>query len=444
MTARARLLPMCAFAFALGTYAAFGPLPAQAEEWDEYGYEDEYYGDEYSEEYSEEDYSEDESVAAEAETEAEPEAEAEPAPEDPGIYLNYDWNFDAVSTEEVSPGVFEQSTPAMLPYTNDTFVAVENEYFGLQTSKDYVHVGNYDPDPHFINYLDGNMFLEFRTLVQLPVTLEYSADLGNPQAMCMTPDGTVAYVAYPDGYGHSASQTGRIIKYDLAKLREYGAMEGDLSAFASGVRLGDEAWLSCMTVGPRINMGHGQTMDIDPSTGRLWLSAAASAEYSDLTLIDTETLDAVGQIRFHTGTTDFGSVLTFDECGNFYYVKRSSATWDRSPAGSLRIYQGRISDNCDKVLIRLLTQSVLNPAGTTLQGVAWNPVTDTLFVVNDAALLAVDMRPLIAGQLTLDNVHTEFLTPLREFESMEFDAEGRGYLIVNRHSEILQTIDPGV
>ncbi len=398
---------------------------------DEYSYEDEYYDEEY--EYSE------------GEDEAEPEAEPQAAEqEDPGIYLNYAWNFDAVTTEEVSPGVYEQSTPAMLEYTNDSYVAVENQYFGLQSSKDYVHAGHYDPDPHFLEYLDGDLFLEFRTLVQLPVTLEYSADLGNPQAMCMSPDGTVAYVAYPDGYGHSPDQTGRIIKYDLVRLRELGAMEGDLSEFATGVRLYDETWRSCMTVGPTIYMGHGQCMDIDPSTGRLWLSAAGSDEYSDLTLIDTETLDAVGQIRFHTGTTDFASTLTFDECGNFYYVKRSGATWDKSPEGSLRIYQGRISDNCDKVLIRLLTQSVRYPAGATLQGVSWNPITDTLYVVNDAALLSVEMRPLIAGELTPGDIHTEFLTPLREFESMEFDAAGHGYLIVNRHSEIMQIIEPEV
>jgi hypothetical protein len=199
-----------------------------------------------------------------------------------------------------------------------------------------------------------------------------------------------------------------------------------------------------MTVGPRINMGHGQCMAIDPSTGYLWLSTRGAAEYSDLTLIDTDSLSPARQIRFHTGGTDFGSVIAFDEYGNFYYVKRQGSTWGSSPAGSLRIYQGRISDECDKVLIRLLPQSVLCPAGTTLQGASWNPITDTLYVVNDAALLAVNMRPLLAGNLTLDDIHTEFLTPLREFESMEFDAEGRGYLIVNRHSEILQTIDPGV
>ena len=420
MTARTRLYSTVALAFALGTYSLAGLTPALADEWDDYEYEYDYVEEE-PEEYSE--------------------AEAD---EDPGIYLNYAWDFDAVSSEETSPGVYEQSTPAMLEFTNKNYAAVENQFFGLQSSTDYIHVGNYDPNPHYLKYLDGDMYMEFQTLVQLPVTLEYSADLGNPQAMCMSPDGSVAYVAYPDGYGHSPFQTGRIIKYDLVRLREYGAMEGDLSAFATGVRLGDEIWRSCMTVGPTIYMGHGQCMDIDPSTGRLWLSTAGSSEYSDLSLIDTETLERVAQIRFHTGTTEFGSVLTFDECGNFYYVKRSGDAWDQSPAGSLRVYQGRISDDCDKVLIRLLPQSVLNPAGTTLQGVSWNPITDTLYVVNDAALLSVDMRSLIAGELTPEGVHTEFLTPLREFESMEFDAFGQGYLISNRHSEILQVVDQEV
>lgn len=207
------------------------------------------------------------------------------------------------------------------------------------------------------------------------------------------------------------------------------------------MRLSNEAWLSCITVGPRINMGHVLTVGIDPSIGKFWLLAAASAGHSDLTIIGTEMLDAVGRIRFHTSTTDLGLVLAFDDCGNFYYVKHSSSTRDRSLTVSLRIYWERISDGCDKVLIRLLTQSVFHPAGTTLQDVAWNPVTDALFAVNNADLLAVEVRPLIAGQITLDNNHTELPTPLREFESIDFDAESPVHLIAKRHSEILQTID---
>jgi peptidoglycan hydrolase CwlO-like protein len=346
-------------------------------------------------------------------------------------------DFGSVSSVSVASGVYEQSEPAMVGFNTQSYTTVANQYFGIQSSKNYQHMGNYNSSKQRLSYAGGDMSLEFETYVQLPVTLDYSGDLGNPQAVCISADGSTAYVSYPEGHSHDSSQMGRIVRYNLALLREYGAMEGDMSAFATGVRLGDEKWRSCMTVGPRINMGHGQCMAIDPSTGYLWLSTRGASEYSDLTLIDTGSLNAVRQIRFHTGGTDFGSVITFDEYGNFYYVKRSGSTWGSSPAGSLRIYQGRISDNLDKVLIKLLPQSVKNPAGTTLQSVSWDTTTDTLYVINDSAILAVSMNPLLSGSLTAGNVRTEFFSPLREFEGMAFDAGGRAYLLVNRQAELM-------
>ncbi|MBE6479517.1 MAG: hypothetical protein E7Z98_03275 [Olsenella sp.] len=349
------------------------------------------------------------------------------------------WDFGSVSSSEVSPGEYEQSTPALLSFATGSYSTVSNQYYGFQSSKNYQHMGNYNSYKQRLSYESGDMSLEFETLVQLPVTYNYSADLGNPQAMCLSPDGSTAYVAYPDGHGHSYTQQGFIVRYDLARLRERGAMDGDMSAFATGVRLGDTTWRSCMVIGPRINMGHGQCMAIDPSTGNLWMSTRGSAEYSDLTLIDTDSLTPVRQIRFHTGGTEFGSVLTFDESGNFYFVKRSGSSWGSSPAGSLRIYQGRISGGMDRVLIRLLPQSVRYPAGSTLQGVAWDTTTDTLYVVNDSALLAVGMGSLISGgSLSAGSVRTEFLSPFREYEAMAFDAGGTPYIMVNRQAEIMR------
>ncbi len=346
-------------------------------------------------------------------------------------------DFGSVSSTAVDSGVYEQTEPAMVTFNTANYTTVANQNYGIQSSKNYQHMGNYNSSKQRLSYAGGDMSLEFVTHVQLPVTLDYSGDLGNPQALCISADGSTAYVSYPEGHGASYTQMGRIVKYNLALLREYGATEGDMSAFSTGVRLGDEKWRSCMTVGPRINMGHGQCMAIDPSTGYLWMSSRGASEYSDLTLIDTDSLSPVRQIRFHTGGTDFGSVITFDEYGNFYYAKRSASTWGSSPAGSMRIYQGRISDNMDKVLIKLLPQSVRNAAGTTLQNIAWDTTTDTLYVVNDSALLAVSMNPMLGGQLSPEHVRTEFFSPLREFEGLAFDASGRAYLLVNRQSEIM-------
>ena len=346
-------------------------------------------------------------------------------------------DFGSVSSTSVASGVFEQTEPAMVSFDTKSYSTVTNQYFGLQSSKNYQHMGNYNSSKQRLSYAGGDMSLEFETYVQLPVTFNYSGDLGNPQAACVSPDGSWAYVSYPDGHGHDSSQTGFIVRFNLAKLRELGAMEGDMSSFAEGVRTGDEKWRSCMTVGPRISMGHGQCMAIDPSTGYLWLSTRGASEYSDLTLIDTGSLTAVRQIRFHTGGTEFGSVIAFDEYGNFYYVKRQGSTWGSSPAGSLRIYQGRISDGMDKVLIKLLPQSVRYPAGTTLQGVSWDTTTDTLYVINDAAILAVGIDPLSGGSFSAGSIRTEFFSPLREFEGMSFDAAGRAYLLVNRQAELM-------
>lgn len=347
------------------------------------------------------------------------------------------WNFDSVTSTETSPGSFEQVEAALITFPINSYSTVANHSYGFNSSKNYQHMGNYNSNKQRLSDAGGDLGLEFETLIQLPVTYNYSGDLGNPQALCISPDGSTAYVSYPDGHSHSSSQKGFIVRYDLARLREYGATEGDMSAFATGSRLGDERWRSCMTIGPRINMGHGQCMAIDPSTGRLWLSTRGSAEYSDLTLIDTESLDAVRQIRFHTGGTDFGSVMTFDEYGNFYFVKRSGSAWGNSPAGSLRIYQGHISSELDRVLIRLLPQSVKNPAGSTLQSIAWDTTTDTMYVVNDSALLSVRMGPLLSGGLSPEHVRMGFYSPYREFEGMDFDANGAPYILVNRQAEIM-------
>ena len=357
---------------------------------------------------------------------------------DPASYLNYTWDFDAVSSVSTDEGyTYVQDTDALMAFNYDEYKAVWNTDFGIQTSTYYEHTGLYGTDRHELTYAEGDLALCFETLVQLPVTLDESGDLGNPQAMCVSSDGSLIYIAYPYGHGYGPHVQGRIVKYDLDALRELGATEDDMSTFSLGVKNGVSQWLECMTIGPVIAMGHGQCMALDPSTDELWLSTRAKSTYSDLTRIDTETLEPVRQIQFSVGTIEFGSVLAFDECGNFYYVKRAAVMWGSSPVGALRIYQGRISTDEDKVLIRMLPESVANPASTMLQAVAWDTTSDTLYVVGDSALLSVDMRSAVQGTLTAEGSKTELLSPIREFEGMAFDAEGTIYLLANRQAEIL-------
>jgi hypothetical protein len=89
------------------------------------------------------------------------------------------------------------------------------------------------------------------------------------------------------------------------------------------------------------------------------------------------------------------------------------------------------------VYFRLIAQGLRYGPGTHSQGIGYDQYSNRLVFVADGCIISVPVNKL--GALTKADVkQTQFKTK-REFESVIFDAKGRGYLLTNRNPETLRS-----
>lgn len=336
---------------------------------------------------------------------------------------------------------YNQRADALAPCIVRDYVSVDNEQLGIQASRDYTRYELYPKGSHHIAYSRGSIQATFDTLFHLPLSYGRSGDLGNPQSMVITPDGHYAYIAYPTTKSYESPGKGRIARYDLWALQDLGAFTGDLSEFARAVlHKSDKRLQACLKVGPYFTMGHGQDFALDPATGNIWFSSQPRLIETDLTRIDPDTLAPDRKISFRLNpTVAMGNDLCFDRKGRFYfctYTKDDS--WPTAPSGTVKFYRGKFNKKQTRVKIRLTKQGVRNAAGSILQGIACNTIRGCLYVLSDSAILRVPLNKLNKGTLKPEDIDTEVFSPIREFESLAFTEDGTGYLIANKHAEILR------
>lgn len=344
-----------------------------------------------------------------------------------------------------SAATYNQKGNALKSYNVKKYRTVNNKNYyqsaySYQSAPGYTQGGLYQTTPGTIRRTAGTVkSLTFTTNVYLPVTYATSGDWGNPQSEVLSKDGNTLYTLIMLNKG---TETGRIVKYDLGKLRQqYHISTTNMTALrratydksVNKLTVTDKAILNCMQVGPTFKAGHGQSLAQNPKTGELWFVGSAAVK-ANVQRVSTKTLKPNKRINFTLkSTVAMGGNLTFDKNGNAYFYTYSYGGW--APKNSLKLYQGKI--NKKSVKFHLVMQGLRHNPGWKSQSIAYSTKQNRLYFVSNSSISSIPVSKL--GKLTAKDVKTVKLSGQREFEGLQFDQSGAGYLLVNKGAELLKT-----
>ncbi|MFD1419392.1 hypothetical protein [Lactiplantibacillus songbeiensis] len=345
----------------------------------------------------------------------------------------------------VSAATYNQKGNALANYNVKKYKTVNNKNYyqgaySYQSAPGYDRGGLYQTTPGTITRTAGTVKkLTFKTNLYLPVTYATSGDWGNPQSEVLSKNRNTLYTLV---MLNKASQTGRVVKYDLATLRnKYHVSTTNMTALrratydksVNQLTANDKAILNCMQVGPTFNAGHGQSLAMNPKNGELWFVGSANVK-ANVQRVSTKTLKPNKRINFTLkSTVAMGENLTFDKNGNAYFYTYSYGGW--APKDSLKIYKGKI--NKKSVKFHLIMQGLRHNPGWKSQSIAYNKKNNRLYFVSNSSISSVPVSKL--GKLKAKDVKAVKLSGQREFEGLQFDQSGAGYLMVNKGAEILKT-----
>ncbi|NLR31427.1 hypothetical protein [Levilactobacillus tujiorum] len=309
-------------------------------------------------------------------------------------------------------------------------------------SPTYQQQGTFQTQPATYTTLRGNAPATLTTALYLPVTVHRSGDWANPQSLVITKNGKTAYVAYLET---GSAGTGWIVKYDLAKLRQkFGATTTNMALIRRATNAASKGKksphqrqvLSAIKQGPKFDLGHGQSMALNPKNGQLWFtrSTGVAGKYGSAVRVSTKTLRPVRTVDYRLVNRNgvklaVNSTLTFDRQGYAYFSSYSGKR-------ALRIYRGTISQR--GVHFKLVMQGLAYRPGQTHQSIAYNAKNNRLYFISDDAISSVPLARLLKRQLKPKDVRATAFASQREFEALAFTGAGQGYLMMNRGPELLQ------
>jgi len=309
-------------------------------------------------------------------------------------------------------------------------------------SSTYEQQGTFQTRPETYTTARGNAPATLTTALYLPVTVHRSGDWANPQSLVVTKNGKTAYVAYLET---GTVGTGWLVRYDLAKLRQkFGATTTNMALIRRATNAASKgkssprqrAVLKAMTQGPKFDIGHGQSLALNPKNGQLWLtrSDGIAGNYGSAVRVSPKTLRPVRIVDYRLANKNgvrlaVNSTLTFDKRGYAYFSSYSGRH-------GLRVYRGIM--NGRGVHFRLIMQSLAYRPGQTHQSIAYNAKSDRLYFVSDDAISSVPLAKLIKRQVKPRDVQATVFNSQREFEALAFTGSGQSYVLLNRGPELLQ------
>lgn len=302
---------------------------------------------------------------------------------------------------------------------NKNYAYVPKYIYG--SSKDYYKNNTHQTQSETIKAIDGNYRRNAHSSYYLPV----SGNMANSQSVAVSSDGHYAYVMYPDN-------ANSVVRYDLGKLQQQGVNTTNMDALRNGVRYNDPNIMSAVKMGPHFDVKHGQSLAINPKTGQLWFHKMdLTTKKPTLEEINPNTLKPVKQIKYtFSNRYSINNELAIDKRGNFYtYVKYRPT---RTSGGRLVIFKGRVKHN--HVSFRAIKQGLLNSPGVQTQGMGYNPAKNRLYFVSDGVITSVPVNRL--NHLRKRDVHTTKFKTKLEFEGIAFNAQGLGYLLTIRGSQL--------
>lgn len=242
-------------------------------------------------------------------------------------------------------------------------------------------------------------------------------------------------MAVPGGHVLTFDRSGRAYFWTRPSAKRVYTAKAARSAREKAIR-------SAIKIGPAFTTGHGQSLAYNWQDGQfyMWCDRESAPrvpinQEGVLQRISPQTLRPVKQIHFRLRAGHFavpgGHVLTFDRQGHAYF-------WTRPSASRVYIYQGTIGQ--DAVHFRLTRQVLTHGPGTRVQSMAYNPQNDRLYLVSDDSIASLPVAGLAGnGHLTPADVRWTGFASKREFEALNFTADGRAYLMSNHDPEILQS-----
>lgn len=358
----------------------------------------------------------------------------------------------AVGAILVAPGMalalktYTQKGYAMAPLDTSKCTVLKNKNYG-QLKYSFVGYG-LSEYPHYLNTVKGNHKAKMTTWAYLPKNYQGSGDMGNPQAIAITPDGTYAYVTYaatPElrSKFNLSSTSGRIVRYDLKTLDELGVSKDgemtELRAAAYRTREGksltshQEELMGCLKFGPWFDLGHGSAFAYNPKDGNLWFTERGKGSNARLERVSTKTLEPNLKIKFKIKAGGIlGNNLAFDKRGYCYYYSYSGGGW--APKGSIKISRGKIGKK--SVKFEQFPQAIRYSPSKNIQSIGYNPKNNRLYLVSNGTVVTVPVSKL--GKLKKSDVLVSMFDGKREFEGLAFDNAGQGYLLVNKDPELMR------
>ncbi len=309
-------------------------------------------------------------------------------------------------------------------------------------STTYQRQGTFQTQPMTYTTRRGNARATLTTDLYLPVTVQSSGDWGNPQSVVLTKNGRTAYVGY---LATGTTSTGWIVKYDLAKLRQkFGTTTGNMAlirqatnAYSKGKLTSQQKTvMAAMQIGPTFDIGHGQSLALNPRTQQLWLSRTSGEDgrYGSAVQVSPRTLRPVRTVDYRLVNRAgvklaVNSTLTFDKRGYAYFSSYSGKR-------ALRVYRGTISKK--GVHFNLIMQGLKYRPGQTHQSIAYNAKNDRLYFISDDAISSVPLAKLNRGQVKPKDVKATVFASSREFEGLSFTGSGQAYVLLNRGPELMR------
>jgi hypothetical protein len=331
-------------------------------------------------------------------------------------------------------------------------------------------------------------------MAPMPKTL---GTLENPQSLAIV--GKYIYVVYAD---KKHANKGYIVRYDYDKIKKAGLNTSKGIAalrFMSADFAYHKAWYAksaiekkakaCFKIGPTIDIGHGQSLAYDKITKSFYMWYDAEKKGSGwvhktdgiaiIKKINPNTLKVTSTTEFklkasNGSTVQMGHNLTFDNDGNAYFVAVGSARVAKDQSAPSpknytavsnieKIYRIANISKPASLKVDQLVNIKFAPNKKNIQSIGFNPVLNQLLIVADDSIQTIPIakinniapRTIVnqtdpakaeiqipATELTAADIGYVNYKSKREFEAMTFDAQGYGYVLLNRGPEILKTLKP--
>lgn len=309
-------------------------------------------------------------------------------------------------------------------FVNNTNYAIVPKY-SYGSSNGYYESGTYQNQPYYMLAIGGNFRRNAKTSYYLPVSYNSSGDMANPQSVAVSKSGQYAYVMYP---GFSSG----IVRYDLWKLNSLGVNTTNMAALRYGLKRRNPQIMEAVKFGPSLNVGHGQSLALNPKTNRLWFIRMDVVTRRPVFVeVSANTLAPIKEIKTtFSHSYSINNELAFDNNGNAYtYVKYRPS---RRHAGSIVIFKGKIYTKSAK--FRAIKQGIANGPGVQTQGMSYNPANNRLYLISDGVITSVPVSKL--GHLKNKDVRTTRFGTNLEFEGLAFTSSGTGYIMTIRGAQL--------